>query len=1214
MPLSTLSASALEQNFKALGDLHADLLDQLRDAEPPDDLELHESEQGVPSGTYGGRQLCSRRRPLDEADRLIEKVDCLEHAAVVVFGFGLGYHVQRLAEKLGKTGLVVVYEPDVNLLRGAFEQIDHSRWLRTSQVVFLTDAEDRGSLAARLRNADALLGQGVTFLEHPASRARLGTLPGTFSRVFTEHVRAARTTLATTLMRSVDTVRNLLLNIDHYVGCDGVADLKDAAAGYPAVVVSAGPSLKKNMHLLAQPGMRDRCVIIAVQTTLKPLLAAGIKPHFVTALDFHQLSKRFYEGLESHDLKDVTLVAEPKVHHFVPDSFPGRLRCCASDFLDKLLKYESSEHGVLPAGATVAHLAVYLARHLGCDPIMLIGQDLGFPDGLYYAPGTAIHDVWAPELNPFNTIEMMEWQRIARFHRHLNQAVDVNGRSIYSDEQMTTYLRQFERDFMQFKREGVTIIDATEGGVAKQHTQIMPLAEALDQYATRELPSLPLATDRKDPARLREASQRVSDVRREVEELRNISRQTKQLIQKMLRDQQNKARMDRYFRRIDRYRRDVEARMGSFELLNQINQAGVFRRLRADRRLQLTKDLEPVERQRYELERDLDNVSWLIEAAEEMIRLFNDAERILAGDEARQSEDRRQHMMEAAGLAGSKRLRKNMNVTALVPVDPDRNGLGMPRSLGEPFNGRPVIQQTLERIGQSQRLKEIVLIVPNDCDVEPLLDRSRIKLPVEVERCDGSPFGAEQRAIAAARWWAETCWRGGIAGVSVYDEVLCPRIMHEVMKRRGITAAVLVAPDWPLVDPSSDSGLDALVDRHLEEPERRTIVFTQSPPGLNGCLVSASLMEELSERNRLSTIGGLLVFQPHAPQMDPIAGAPNVQVDHRLRHSLVRATYDQPRYRQVLEQALQAWNGSPPMRAIDALDAIEEAYDGARFDRPQHLILELTTARAHAGRFAQWPLPRDVPGRSLSLDVAKRIIDQFADQPDAVLTLGGFGDPIRYEHFDDVIRHAKESGIRGVHVRTELDVENDVLDRLLAAGADVISVDVHADRRETYTRMMGRDALVRVIDNIGYLVDQRTRLTDHTSATAFAVPWIVPRLQRCVETHEDLQSFFARWQHVLGTAVLEGVPPFECVTGEPVDALVKPPVPQRVVKRELLRRMLVLADGSVPVSELDCLGDDCAGNMNGQSMIEAWAALIDERNQRWRDDENSDRAPRMCFP
>ena len=39
---------------------------------------------------------------------------------------------------------------------------------------------------------------------------------------------------------------------------------------------------------------------------LKPLLERGIRPHFVTALDYHEISERFYEGLTPEDVAGVT--------------------------------------------------------------------------------------------------------------------------------------------------------------------------------------------------------------------------------------------------------------------------------------------------------------------------------------------------------------------------------------------------------------------------------------------------------------------------------------------------------------------------------------------------------------------------------------------------------------------------------------------------------------------------------------------------------------------------------------------------------------------------------------------------------------------------------------------------------------------------------------------------------------------------------------------
>ena len=55
------------------------------------------------------------------------------------------------------------------------------------------------------------------------------------------------------------------------------------------------------MHLLHEKRCRSAersAVIICVQTMLKPLLAAGIEPDFVTSLDYNTVSTRFFENLE----------------------------------------------------------------------------------------------------------------------------------------------------------------------------------------------------------------------------------------------------------------------------------------------------------------------------------------------------------------------------------------------------------------------------------------------------------------------------------------------------------------------------------------------------------------------------------------------------------------------------------------------------------------------------------------------------------------------------------------------------------------------------------------------------------------------------------------------------------------------------------------------------------------------------------------------------
>ena len=91
------------------------------------------------------------------------------------------------------------------------------------------------------------------------------------------------------------------------------------------------------------------------------------------------------------------------------------------------------------------------------------------------------------------------------------------------------------------------------------------------------------------------------------------------------------------------------------------------------------------------------------------------------------------------------------------------------------------------------------------------------------------------------------------------------------MRERGITAALVAGPDWPLIDPDEETGCGAIVTRHLELPQQHKLVFSQAPPGLAGCPVSAGLMHALALCNRLSPVGGLPVTQPPAPQHAPPA-------------------------------------------------------------------------------------------------------------------------------------------------------------------------------------------------------------------------------------------------------------------------------------------------------------------------------------------------------
>ncbi|MDH3582879.1 MAG: DUF115 domain-containing protein [Phycisphaerae bacterium] len=629
----------LAENLHALARHHGDLAVRIRDTPPTTDVTWSEArEAGYHSAVLqhleGGLQrrvtLASRHRPGEEARRLAAQVNLSEHGTVLVLGFGLGYHVREILERSGDEALVVVYEPDLGLLRAVLEKLDCTRWLGHPALRLFAGEVENAELTSALEPRATFVVQGVAFLTHPPTRQLHGEAIKDFLSRFHRLVAYLRTNMATTLVQAEVTCRNLTANLGRYAAGSTVAELHQVAAGYPAVLVSAGPSLARNVHLLTSPEVRDQVVIIAAQTVLKPLLDRGVRPHFVTALDYHEISRRFYEDLPP--LPDVTLVAEPKAHEVVCDSYPGPVRMLKNDFLDLLLDDLARPIPRIPAGATVAHLSFYLAQHLGCDPIILVGQDLGFSDGLYYCPGTAIHQVWAPELNAFNTVEMMELKRILRHKAHLQERTDIHGRSIQTDEQMMTYLAQFERDFAAAEQ---LIIDATEGGLPKQGAPAQTLAAALGAHARRPLPALPGAETKLDPGRLARTIERVGERIEEVRHFQAASRRTIPILEKMQRDQRDAKRMEGHFQALAKQRRRVDELGRAFILVNELNQVGAFNRLRRDRAIRIDRDLEAYEKQARQLQRDVENVRWIDEGCARTLELLTAARAKMQGQSRR---------------------------------------------------------------------------------------------------------------------------------------------------------------------------------------------------------------------------------------------------------------------------------------------------------------------------------------------------------------------------------------------------------------------------------------------------------------------------------------------------------------------------------------------------------------------------------------------------
>lgn len=1114
-------------------------------------------------------RLASHHEPLAEGDRLADTIDLRQAGIVVVMGFGVGHHVASLARRMKRRGVIYVFEPDVALLKSVLERIDCSDWISQTNLVILHEPDDTGAVSSTAQGLEALVALGVKFLHHPPSKRRLGDSASAFMANVTNVVRAMRTNIVTTLVHADLTMRNLFMNVDHYAFNPGVADLTGLGQGKPAVVVSAGPSLRRNLDLLTQPGIRDRVVIIAVQTVLKQLLARGIRPHFVTALDYAEISTRFYEGLTAKDVEGITLVAEAKANPAILSAFPGAIRCPADPWLDLLLGPElAGTHGALRAGSTVAHLAYYLARHLACEPVILIGQDLGFTDGQYYGPKAAIHQVWAGELNSMHSLEALEWQRIMRWRRNLIRAKDHLGRPVYSDEQMATYRVQFERDFADDAAKGLATIDATEGGVAKQHTQSMPLADALARFAPRtpapfSMPDARAALPSHDRVR-----NQLARVREQAASVASASRETAEHLRSMLDHHSDQRRVNALIAKVEAIRDSVQSVRPGFDLTQHLNQTGLLKRVRADRDLDLADDLEPLERQRKQIERDVMNVTWLADAADELGRILEASRAALNG----QPKITRPPPPDEATLMGetSAAARKPKVVHATITVAVDSPAAAC-------------LPSTLARLARCARLDGLTIVTDRP---EALLAQCAGSLPrgTQFHAIEGPLMRpSSARAVRAARAFARSGWRGGIGNMTVFDEVFDPTTLAPILRQRGIDAAIVLGADWSLVDPVL---VDRIIERYREAPEKHRVVFTQAAPGLAPALVEATMMSELAAARSspisatFSTLGGALGYIPIAPVADPIASPNCVLVPPALRDLECRMIADHATGRESWSQG----------------DLIEQAARRSAMSPPAELLLELTTQRRGTAPRLRWaahtPERREMPS-----DDVRRILDAVRSawtNQELAVSFSGRGEPTEHPALAQVVEHARSLGYV-VHVRTDL-IEREgehLAEALHAMQPDIISVDVLAHLPATYAALHGIDGFDRVRAGIDRLLDLRT-----SDAGGLPTPWIVPRITRCDAVYEEIEPFYDTWVLKAGAASIDPLP--RAQHGERIEPL---PVPVKTADRLQRSRLTILADGRLLADERALLGasiptQDIAVPLHTAiKVVEAWSRIVAERDR-----------------
>lgn len=406
--------------------------------------------------------LADPHDPIAQAERDVEALYTRDCKVFTLLGMGLGYFATAFAKRLQPYQRLVVWDADSAMFKAMCYATDITPLFSDKRTdVFIGD-QVITQIEPWWLKMDAIEKLHIA----PPLRAGYTQVVGKvlYDALFEKTVEMMRfhaVGLSTWRMFGRHIGDNDLRNMPEYFANPGYEHLNGLWRGKPAVCLAAGPSLQKNLRHLFPAAIRNRIALISVGTIYALLRGLGLDPDVVTTIDFQRLNwtDQFqYIPLDP----DCPLVYLHSTYPQTPRRWPGPRFVAenASDTVGWIRQYGEGKRSASMV-QTVAHLNVMVALEMGCNPIILLGQDLSMPVTAHHTAGARAQDASPTEAGEGAFVQVPDYQ----------------GKPVHSRHSFLSMKTVFERLILEHPE--TTFINASEAGLLLQGAQHMPLQQAL---------------------------------------------------------------------------------------------------------------------------------------------------------------------------------------------------------------------------------------------------------------------------------------------------------------------------------------------------------------------------------------------------------------------------------------------------------------------------------------------------------------------------------------------------------------------------------------------------------------------------------------------------------------------------------------------------------------------------------------------------------------
>jgi len=375
-----------------------------------------------------------------DIDNLLEKIDDIKFdSLIIIFGIDTGEYLEKLYSVLCNKNKVLIFEPNKEIFNANKDEInkdnvnihfyDKTNVKKLLYSVINSINFDKLYVNAFGNYAEVYKEEYETFIKnldcvyYTAGAAIM--LANRFREIF---------------------IKNLIGNLKVINKATSLNLYKNINKGVPAIIVSAGPSLDKNLaEMVKHKNELEKYFIIAGSRTLEAMMKNGIKPDMVASIDPVDDN---YDMMKNYLEEDIPLAFYEYSNRYLIRDYKGKKIFMSAVLLKTIPQLNGLKCPYL--GGSVAHTCIDIANVMGCSPIILVGQDLAFTYNKHHSD-VAVFDI--DKKNNYNAFFIVE---------------DIYGNKVKTDASLNLYRDRME-EYIDVNRKvkNVDFINASYGAEIK---------------------------------------------------------------------------------------------------------------------------------------------------------------------------------------------------------------------------------------------------------------------------------------------------------------------------------------------------------------------------------------------------------------------------------------------------------------------------------------------------------------------------------------------------------------------------------------------------------------------------------------------------------------------------------------------------------------------------------------------------------------------------